>query len=212
MDQIKHPPDLPDMSASRRPLDELLLYRLSRLLAVAGGLVIRLCEGHFGITRREWRLIATLASHGELGSSQLADHAHLDRTRTSKAIGSLVSKGLVSRTVRAGDRRQVRVALTEPGLALYDVLHPLVTRINADLLDALDDDDAERLDRMLGCLQVRAVQMVDTAVLHKADRGRHGTRTETRPPAPPPRPSAAPPPPPTRRSAPAAGTAGTPAA
>ena len=41
-----------------RPLDDLLLYRLSRLLSVAGSMVIKLCEGRFGITRREWRLIA----------------------------------------------------------------------------------------------------------------------------------------------------------
>ena len=90
------------MSASRRSLDDLLLYRLSRLLAVAGSLVIRLCEGRFGITRREWQLIATLACHGELNSSQLAEHAQLDRARTSRAIGSLVDKGLASRTVPPG--------------------------------------------------------------------------------------------------------------
>ena len=41
-------------------LDDLLLYRLSRLLAVGGSPVIRLCEGRFGITRREWRVRALL--------------------------------------------------------------------------------------------------------------------------------------------------------
>ena len=41
-------------------LDDLLLYRLSRLLGVAGAPVIRLCEGQFGITRREWRVLALL--------------------------------------------------------------------------------------------------------------------------------------------------------
>ena len=90
------------MTAPRRPLDDLLLYRLSRLVGVAGGMVIRLCEGRFGITRREWRLIAVLASRGELGSSQLAEHAQLDRARTSKTTGSLVEKRLVSRVARAG--------------------------------------------------------------------------------------------------------------
>ena len=93
------------MSAPRRPLDDLLLYRLSRLLAVGGSMVIRLCEGRFGITRREWRLIATLASRGDLSSSQLAEHAQLDRARTSKAVGSMVAKGLLSRAHPAGDRR-----------------------------------------------------------------------------------------------------------
>ena len=113
---------MPAAAAPRRPLDDLLLYRLSRLLSVAGSMVIRLCEGRFGITRREWRLIAVLASKGELGSSQLAEHAQLDRARTSKAVGSLVAKQLVSRVARAGDRRQVQLGLTEAGQALYDEL------------------------------------------------------------------------------------------
>ncbi|WP_082548739.1 MarR family winged helix-turn-helix transcriptional regulator [Variovorax sp. Root473] len=157
----------------RRPLDDLLLYRLSRLLAVAGSMVIRLCEGRFGITRREWRLIAVLASRGELGSSQLAEHAQLDRARTSKAVGSLVAKRLVTRTALAGDRRQVRLGLTPTGQALYDELFPLVARINAELMGTLDAGDAARFDDALLRLQAHAETMVAQAVLPKADRGRH---------------------------------------
>ncbi|MDM0074280.1 MarR family transcriptional regulator [Variovorax sp. J2P1-59] len=163
------------MTAPRRPLDDLLLYRLSRLLAVAGSMVIKLCEGRFGITRREWRLLATLASRGELSSSQLADHAQLDRARTSKAVGSMVAKGLVSREHPAGDRRQVLLRLTERGHGLYDELFPLVTQINAELLGALDAAAVERLDDSLRLLQLRAERMADEAVLPKADRGRRST-------------------------------------
>jgi len=42
-------------------LDDMLLYRLWQLQSRAGRTVIRLCEGEFGITRREWRLLAQLA-------------------------------------------------------------------------------------------------------------------------------------------------------
>jgi DNA-binding MarR family transcriptional regulator len=71
-------------------LDDVLLYRISRLLATAGSMVIRLCEGRYGITRREWRVLALLAQEEGLLSSQLAERAQLDRARTSKAISSLV--------------------------------------------------------------------------------------------------------------------------
>ncbi|MBB3175758.1 MarR family winged helix-turn-helix transcriptional regulator [Variovorax sp. Sphag1AA] len=163
---------------SRRPLDDLLLYRLSRLLSVAGSMVIRICEGRFRITRREWRLIATLASRGELSSSGLAEHAQLDRARTSKAIGSLVEKGLIARSHPAGDRRQVLLCLTERGRNLYDELFPLVTRINADLLGALDDDAISHLDESLARLQLHAERMVAEAVLPKADRRRRGAKAD----------------------------------
>lgn len=158
----------------REPLEALLLYRLSRLVVVAGRMVTRLCEGRFGITRREWRLLVTLASLGELSSSQLAEHAQLDRARTSKAVGSLVAKALISRQTRAGDRRQVALALTERGRALYDELFPLVRAINAELGTALDAEEATRFDTALRRLQAQADRMLDTAVLPKADRGRRG--------------------------------------
>jgi hypothetical protein len=38
----------------------MLLFRLSRLLAVGGAAVVRLCEGRYGITRREWAVLSLL--------------------------------------------------------------------------------------------------------------------------------------------------------
>ena len=166
------------MPASRlaRPaeLDDLLLYRLSRLLAVAGTMVIRLCEGRFGITRREWRVIALLAQERSLLSSELAERAQLDRARTSRAISSLVAKRLVRREVGTADRRQARLALTPAGQALHGKLFPLVVDINQRLLRSLPAADVRSLDASLAALQQQADDMLRTADLPKADRRRGG--------------------------------------
>lgn len=61
--------------------DELLNFRIARLLSVSGALQIRLCEGRFGISRREWRLIAMLADHGVLSPSELAQNVHTGRPK-----------------------------------------------------------------------------------------------------------------------------------
>jgi DNA-binding MarR family transcriptional regulator len=156
-------------------LDDLLLYRLSRLLAVGGSMVIRLCEGRFGITRREWRVIARLAQEQELLSSELAERIQLDRARTSRAVTSLVAKKLVRRQAGTADRRQARVALTEKGRSLHAALFPLVCEINRGLLAPLSAVEAQQLERMLGALQERADAMVEGAELPKADR-RRGAR------------------------------------
>lgn len=156
-------------------LDDLLLYKLSRLLAVGGSMVIRLCEGRFGITRREWRVIARLAQDEDLLSSELADRIQLDRARTSRAVTSLVAKKLVRRRAGTADRRQARLALTDQGRSLHAALFPLVCEINRGLLGALSAADVQQLDRMLGALQERADSMVETAELPKADR-RRGAR------------------------------------
>ena len=158
-------------------LDDLLLYRLSRLLAVGGSMVIRLCEGRFGITRREWRVIARLAQEQELLSSELADCIQLDRARTSRAVSSLVTKKLVRRSAGVSDRRQARIALTERGRALHRELFPLVCEINRGLLAPLSAREVERLDAMLQALQQQADGMVQQATeLPKADRRRGRAR------------------------------------
>lgn len=155
-------------------LDDLLLYRMSRLLAVAGSMVIRLCEGGYGITRREWRVIGALAQEEGLLSSQLAERTQLDRARTSRAITSLVGKKLVRRETGQADRRQARLALTPQGRALYQALFPLVRDINHRLLAAVSAQDVARLDASLDALQARAEAMLATADLPKADRRRGG--------------------------------------
>jgi DNA-binding MarR family transcriptional regulator len=163
-------------SASRQPtgLDDLLLYKLSRLLSVGGSMVIRLCEGRFGITRREWRVIARLAQEQELLSSELAERIQLDRARTSRAITSLVAKQLVRRQAGVSDRRQARVALTDKGRALHRALFPLVCEINRGLLSSLSPQEARKLDATLAALQAQADTMVQAAQLPKADRRRGG--------------------------------------
>ncbi|GAP34081.1 MarR family winged helix-turn-helix transcriptional regulator [Piscinibacter sakaiensis] len=158
-------------------LDDLLLYRLTRLLASAGSLVVRQCEGRHGITRREWRLIAILAQRGPLLSSELAAHAHLQRSRTSAAVTSLVSKGLGVRTPMPGNRRQVQVALTASGRAIHDDMMPFVATLNAELYAALPPADAARLDEMLERLQAQADRMAMTVEVPKDERRKGRRRT-----------------------------------
>ncbi|HEY8048691.1 MAG TPA: MarR family transcriptional regulator [Ramlibacter sp.] len=166
-------PDAPRL-ARPQTLDDVLLYRMSRLLSTAGSMVIRLCEGGFGITRREWRLIALLAHEEGLLSSQLADHAQLDRARTSRAVTSLVAKKLVRRTQGTADRREARIALTAGGRDLYEQLFPLVLQINRELLAPIPRTQLEAVDRALDRMQRQADDMVRNAHLPKADRRRGG--------------------------------------
>ncbi len=157
-------------------LDDVLLFRLSRLLAIGGGPVIRLCEGRYGITRREWLLLALLAREENLLSSELARRAQLDRARTSKAITSLVAKKLLRRQTRPGDRRQASLALTAEGRDLFEALFPQVLHIHHELLGVLEVGEIALLDDMLERLQARADALATQSQLPKADRRRGGAR------------------------------------
>lgn len=139
--------------------------------------MIRLLEGRYGIARREWRLLGLLAAHGPLSPSALADQAQLDRPRTSRAIGSLVAKGLLLRAAVPGDARLATVALTAAGRQLHDALLPQIAAINVAVLSALDDASLRALDHALDTLTERARQVNADAVRDvSADRRAGGSR------------------------------------
>jgi DNA-binding MarR family transcriptional regulator len=155
-------------------LSDLLIYRLGRLYATAGAMTLRVCEGEFGIPRREWRLLAVLGEAGELQPSELATRAELDRARTSRALAGLQAKDLVVRQAVASDRRLARVCLTDRGRALHARMLPRVAAINSAILERLSDGDVAQLDRLLDALQRQAAEVLGASDWPKADRRRGG--------------------------------------
>ncbi len=144
-----------------KSLDDMLLYVLWQLQAAARRPVVRLCEAEFGITRREWRMLAQLADSEGMPSSALAERAALDRAQTSRAVSALVQKGLVVRTPRPGNRREVLLHLTERGRALYAALLPRVAAINQELLSVLSETEVATLELLVQRLRVQAERMVE---------------------------------------------------
>jgi len=160
-------------------VEDMLLYRLSHLTGAAGAMVVRLCEGGYGITRREWGVLAQLHGQPEgVLPSVLAERMQRDRARTSRALTALQAKGLVERVVLPHDRRSVRVSLTAAGQALYQELMPQVQSINARILEVLDPAQKETLDALLQLLRQQARQLLAEMdpQLPKADRRRGGRK------------------------------------
>jgi DNA-binding MarR family transcriptional regulator len=160
--------------ADPKTVDDLLNYRISRLFASSGAMVIRLCEGRYGITRREWRLIALLAAHGAMSPSELSERAHLERARTSRHITELASRGLIRRVPDPEDGRRAEVDLTPRGRKLYDELFPQSIRFNGQVLSALTPAELDAFEQALAKLTAQAERIAaGKPVPEKADR-RHG--------------------------------------
>lgn len=157
-----------------RTVDDLLNYRLSRLLENSGAMITRLCEGRYGITRREWRLIALLAANGALSPSQLATRAHLERGRVSRLITELCGKKLVQRVSLAEDARRAEVTLSQAGMELYLELFPQSVAFSREVLAVLTPAECEAFDIALRKLTRAAESLAASRpVAEKADR-RHG--------------------------------------
>lgn len=158
-------------------VEDLLNYRLSRLLESSGSMVTRLCEGRYGITRREWRVICILAARGAMSPSELAERAHLERARISRHVGDLVAKKLVDRVSLEGDKRRASVALNARGRKLHEELFPQSVRFNNLVLAALRPAERAAFDAALTALTAAADRIsASQATGDKADRRHGGSR------------------------------------
>lgn len=171
---------VPQLTAPRSILD-LLNFQLHMTETAGSANVTRLCEGEFGITRREWRFVAILAAKGALSPSDLATCAALDRSRTSKGVMALLAKGLVTRQAQPGDRRRAQVALTPAGQAMYERAFPRVRDFNLALLEALTPQEAETLAQLLNRLRRRAVQLSRAGLVGASANRRQGGSRRIRP-------------------------------
>jgi DNA-binding MarR family transcriptional regulator len=169
--------------AAPATVDDLLNYRLNCLLARSGAMVTRLCEGRYGVTRREWRLVCILAARGAMSPSDLAGLAHLERAQISRYLAQLVAKKLVERVGVPEDRRRARVALNERGRKLYEELFPQSVRFNNMVLQALAPAELAAFDLALTRLTEAADKLSRSNLLaEKADRRHGGSRRFVDPP------------------------------
>lgn len=165
-----------------RQVGDLLNYRLTRLLAASGAMVVRLCEGRYGITRREWRVIAVLAEEGAMSPSELAKSTHWERGRVSALITQLAGKKLLRRISVPEDARRARIVLTGEGKAVYDALLPQAAAFHREVIAALAPEEVAAFERMLDTLVATAERVAAARpVTEKADR-RHGGARKLRGP------------------------------
>ncbi len=147
-----------------REHDDLLNYQLKRLVNLGGAPAIRLCEGAYGITRQEWRIIAALVEDGAMSPSALTARSGMESGRVSQIITRLVGKRLIARTEQAGDRRRASVRATEAGIRLYEALFPQLAAINRRLMAVLSPEEARSLE---DCLR----KLTEHALMIYEDRG-----------------------------------------
>ncbi|MDB6000134.1 MAG: MarR family transcriptional regulator [Rhizobacter sp.] len=159
-------------------VEELLNYRLSRLVALTSVPGIRLLEGRFGVSRRAWGLMGLIASHGAMSPSELAARSHLERAKVSLGITELVNRGLLERVVMANDRRRARIDVTPRGRELYEQAFPLLAELSRSMLQDLSREQITALDDIIRTLSAAAERVnASVPVAAKADRRRGRSRS-----------------------------------
>ncbi|MGE8676987.1 MAG: MarR family winged helix-turn-helix transcriptional regulator [Achromobacter marplatensis] len=169
---------MPSTPLSEPPhLADMLMYRVYQAWSQSNPVFVRLCEGRFGITRREWRILACAVEGGIMNSAELAAAAKLDLPRTSRTLGTLCEKGWLRRLHDSADRRVVRVEATAEGIDRYQRLLPEVARLNDLLVQDLNHDEIALLRDFLARIEQSGRRMADDNIVsEKASRREGGTR------------------------------------
>ena len=95
--------------------------------------------GH-DITVEQWTLLINIRNAGNQSQQQIAETVYRDKTTVARLAESLEKKGLIARTADGADKRQKRVAITEKGLLLLQVLKPLALEAQHKSLRGIEEE------------------------------------------------------------------------
>lgn len=150
----------PTRSADAEPaalaLEQYLPYRLSVITNTVSRALARFYQREFGISVGEWRVLAVLARFGPLTSSGVVQRTAMDKVQVSRAVSRAAQRGLVERSVDAGDRRRTVLQLTRAGREVHRRVAPHALALQRHLLSVLSGEERRALDGILAKLLDRA--------------------------------------------------------
>lgn len=119
----------------------------------------------YGLSREEWRLLLLLANAGQLNSLELAQRTTLDKVQVSRAAQRLETKGLISRSVPASDRRLRVYTCSKKGEVLFAEVFPMVEAQAEAILGAMSAKDRANLQSGLQALAKATVEHAQKALV-----------------------------------------------
>jgi DNA-binding MarR family transcriptional regulator len=126
-------------------LEDFLPYRLNRLADAVSREFARIYRDRHGMTRPEWRLLATLGQYGRMTAKSVGEHSAMHKTKVSRAVRALEERRWLKRETSSEDRRVEHLELTRTGSEVYRELIPLARAFEAELLEAMESGEAGRL-------------------------------------------------------------------
>ena len=137
-------------------LENFLPYRLSILSNTVSSTIARIYDKRFSLSIPEWRIIAILGRFPGLSAVEVADKTLMDKVAGRRAVTKLIKSGRLDRQFDDGDRRRSILNLSAEGRRVHDEIAPLAMQFERDLLRGIDDDDIERLNRIMETLLAKA--------------------------------------------------------
>lgn len=144
-------------------LERFLPYELSIAANRASRLFARQYSAAFGLSIPEWRVMAVVGRFGAVAPSAIAERTEMDRVKVSRAVASLVRRGLAGQAVDPEDGRARLVTLSEQGQQTHRAIVALARELDRRLAAGLSAAEREALHAALRKLyaHLRALDAAD---------------------------------------------------
>lgn len=141
------------MSADSFNLENSLTYKLHSLA--------KLIDRHANytdlepvrISSAEGRVLAVIGFNKVLSVVQVAKKANLDKSQGSRAVVSLVDKGLIEKRQQKQDARAFDLSLTEKGKQVYEEVVALIMHRNDIAMKTLSAEEQQNLLNLINKIQ-----------------------------------------------------------
>ena len=85
----------------------------------------------------------------------------MDKAKVSRAIASLLKRGLIAREAHQTDQRLIQLTLSRAGRKIYEAIIPRARAIEAEVTKGLSKADVAGLHRALGRICARLDEETD---------------------------------------------------
>ena len=146
--------------SSRSGLSALVSMRMIRLFVMLRKSGILAQRRQFGLSETEWRIMTQLGETASLSLNGLADAMLQDRGQLSRAVKSMVERGLLTRERKPGGP-EVEIDLSDEGRAIYARMVEWVHERDKALTAGIPPENVATVWRVLGEMMEHAQAMVD---------------------------------------------------
>ena len=112
----------------------------------------------FGMSAAEWRALGFICTTGSSSAAEICVAFEVDRAEVSRAVSRLVDSGLVERDGARDHGNRLTLTPTARGLELHDRIKAKRRDYFEWILQDLDSDGRDTLDRMLARIAKRVDQ------------------------------------------------------
>jgi len=137
-------------------LERMLSYRISKLYHRSYAAAAKDIAGR-GLALREWRVMALVGPKRKMRASDLVDGSLMDKASVSRAVATLVERGLLTTEADPSDGRVQRLSLTPAGRRLHRSVAPTTLARHRAMLEALDPAERKAVvaifDKLIGRLE-----------------------------------------------------------